>query len=98
MKADNRYSENRNRKINLTNQPNRLVIFSIAIFTLIASRLFSLQILQGPLYRKLSEENRIRLVSSPPIRGRILDINGNILADSRLVHSLFNQPHLIKQP
>ncbi|ABX07974.1 penicillin-binding protein 2 [Prochlorococcus marinus] len=97
MKADkdNRFNANKNRKIDLTNQPKILAIFTIALFSLIASRLFSLQILQGSLYRKLSEENRIRLVSSPPIRGRILDINGNILADSRLVHSLFIQPHII---
>jgi len=36
----------------------------------------------------MADENRIRLIASQPIRGRILDKNGYVLADSRLKYSL----------
>ena len=36
----------------------------------------------------MSDENRIRLIASQPIRGRILDKNGYVLADSRVKYSL----------
>ncbi|WP_269607320.1 penicillin-binding protein 2 [Prochlorococcus marinus] len=97
MKQGDFYKENRSRKINLINQPNNLVFFVTMIFLLIFGRLVHLQILQGSKFKRLSEENRIRVVSSPPIRGRLLDINGITLADNRLVYSLIVQPHLIKK-
>ena len=44
----------------------------------------------------MSDENRIRLIPSQPIRGRILDKNGYVLADSRLQYSLIIKPQSIK--
>ena len=44
----------------------------------------------------MSDENRIRLISSQPIRGRILDKNGYVLADSRVKYSLVIKPQSIK--
>ncbi len=95
MKGSDLHKENRNRKILLVNQPNYLLVLIISLFALISGRLFWLQVIKGSFFRKLSDENRIRLVSSPPIRGRILDRNGRILADNKLTHSLILQPHLI---
>ena len=43
----------------------------------------------------MSDENRIRLISSQPIRGRILDKNGYVLADSRVKYSLVIKPQSI---
>ena len=43
----------------------------------------------------MSDENRIRLIAIPPIRGRLLDKNGQILADNRLSYSLSVQPRLL---
>jgi len=40
----------------------------------------------------MSDENRIRLIASPPIRGRILDKSGNVLADSKIQYSLIIKP------
>ncbi len=57
--------------------------------------LFWLQVLQGSFYRKLSDENRIRLVSRPPIRGRLLDRRGKILADNKVTYALSVQPRLV---
>ena len=45
----------------------------------------------------MSDENRIRLISSQPIRGRILDKNGYVLADSRLRYSSVINPQSINE-
>ncbi len=45
----------------------------------------------------MSDENRIRLISSQPIRGRIIDKNGYVLADSRVQYSLIIKPQTIKK-
>ncbi len=55
-----------------------LIIFYIAIgaFLLLIMRLWQLQILQGSEYRKLSEANRLRVITTPAPRGIIFDRNG----------------------
>ena len=45
----------------------------------------------------MSDENRIRLIASQPIRGRILDMNGYVLADSRVKYSLIIKPQSINK-
>ena len=85
------------RTVGLLNQSYVVFIFLLIVFGAIAGRLFWLQVLQGSLYRKLSDENRIRLVSRPPIRGRLLDRKGKILADSKLTYALSVQPRLVTE-
>jgi penicillin-binding protein 2 len=48
----------------------------VAAFLLLIMRLWQLQILQGKEYRKLSEANRLRIISIPAPRGIIFDRNG----------------------
>ncbi|MEW6214006.1 MAG: penicillin-binding protein 2 [Nitrospirota bacterium] len=48
----------------------------IAAFLLLIMRLWQLQILEGGKYRKLSEANRLRIMSIPAPRGIIFDRNG----------------------
>ena len=45
----------------------------------------------------MSDENRIRLIASQPIRGRILDKNGYVLADSRVKYSLIIKPQTVNK-
>ena len=45
----------------------------------------------------MSDENRIRLIATQPIRGRILDKNGYVLADSRVKYSLIVKPQSVNQ-
>ncbi len=78
-----------------SNQGNILTIIVLIFFSSIIGRLFWLQIIKGSFYRTLSEENRIRLVANPPIRGRILTEKGKLLADNKLRFTLIAQPHLI---
>jgi penicillin-binding protein 2 len=54
---------------------------------LLALRLWSLQILQGPHYARLAQKQTFRLVDFPSARGPILDSRGRLLAgtDGRIV-------------
>ena len=81
----------------LKKQP--LIIYSITSFAflLILVRLFFLQIINYETYKEMSDENRIRLISTQPIRGNIVDRNGNILANSILKYSLIAKPQFIDQ-
>ena len=45
----------------------------------------------------MSDENRIRLIATQPIRGRIIDRNGFVLADSKLKYSLIVKPQYVKE-
>src|SRR5580698_6341487 len=49
-------------------------------FSLLAGRLYYLQVIEGEKYRTLAEENRINLRLIAPSRGQILDSKGAPLA------------------
>ena len=83
--------------ISLKRQPLVLLIFSSISFLLILFRLIFLQLLNYESFQKLSDENRIRLIASQPIRGRILDKNGFVLANSRVKYSLIIKPQTINK-
>ncbi len=83
--------------ISLKRQPLVLLIFSSITFLLILFRLIFLQLLNYESFKEMSDENRIRLIASQPIRGRILDTNGNVLADSRVKYNLIIKPQSINK-
>ena len=85
------------KKIILKRQPLVLIIFSSFSFLLILFRLIFLQVLNYESFKKMSDENRIRLIATQPIRGRILDKNGYVLADSRVKYSLIIKPQSVKK-
>ena len=69
----------------------RLIILGgvvILIFSLLASRLWYLQITEGQKYTEFSQGNSIRLVPEPALRGIIYDRNGVILAENRPAYQL----------
>lgn len=57
------------------------VIFITLFFLLL--RLWQLQIVEGDTFRSLSENNRLRLKRTPPLRGVIYDRQGRVLVDNR---------------
>ena len=83
--------------MSLKRQPLVLFIFSSISFLLIFLRLIFLQVINYESFRKMSDENRIRLIASQPIRGRILDKNGYVLADSRVKYSLIIKPQSVNK-
>ena len=63
----------------INGESEKIVVISyivIAAFLMLVMRLWQLQILQGGEYRKLSEANRLRIISIPAPRGIIFDRNG----------------------
>ncbi len=58
----------------------------IAIFSAMFARLWYLQIAQGSEYVAQAESNSYRTLQEAPLRGRILDVRGKVLADSRIAN------------
>jgi penicillin-binding protein 2 len=83
------------RQSGLRQQP--LVLFGLVLLfcSAMVARLVWLQVLEGPRYRQLADENRIRLVPRSPTRGRLLDRKGRVLASSKLTYSLYMEPRLV---
>ena len=78
-------------------QPLVFYLFTSVTFFLILIRLIFLQLLNHQNYKTMSDENRIRLIATQPIRGRIIDRNGLILADSRFKYSLIIKPQYVNK-
>ena len=85
------------KSVSLKRQPFVLLFFSSLSFLLILVRLIFLQLVNYESFKKMSDENRIRLIASQPIRGRILDKNGIVLADSRVKYSLIIKPQSVSE-
>lgn len=66
-----------------------------ALFLILAMRLWQLQILQGSEYRKLSEENRLRVVRVAAPRGIIYDRNGLPLVKNAPYYSVSLNPQTL---
>lgn len=74
---------------------NRLKIANIAViivFLLLGLALFNLTLLHGRQYRRLSNKNCIRLLPQQGCRGKILDRQGRIIADSKLCYDVMLLP------
>jgi penicillin-binding protein 2 len=59
------------------------ILIVIMAFSLLILRLFFLQVIQGQEFRRLSENNCIRLQTIDPHRGLIFDRNADIMVDNR---------------
>ncbi len=83
--------------VQLNNQYIIILFLSSFAFLLIFFRLFFLQVINNKSFKKMSDQNRIRLIATEPIRGKILDKNGEILASSKLQYSLLIKPQFVSQ-
>jgi len=73
-----------------TRKKIQLGSFIIAgIFAVLCLRLMQLQVLEGDKYRKLSEGNRLKIVSTPAPRGIIVDRNGVPLVNNIPMYSVY---------
>lgn len=67
------------------------VAFSLIViaFSLLALRLWFLQVVNQDYYANLAEQNRLKIEKTPALRGKILDKNGIILAKNRFSFAVF---------
>ncbi|HIE64637.1 MAG: penicillin-binding protein 2 [Nitrospira sp.] len=63
-------------------------LIAFALFLLLL-RAWYLQIVQGEYYLELSENNRLRVIETPPPRGRIYDRNGSVLVNNPPSNNLY---------
>lgn len=73
-------------------QPAWLLAVVLLFSGAMVARLAWLQLVHGTENRARADDNRIRLMPRSPIRGRLLDRNGAVLATSRLTYNLYIQP------
>jgi penicillin-binding protein 2 len=73
-------------------QPAWLLAVVLLFSGAMVARLAWLQLVHGSENRARADDNRIRLMPRNPIRGRLLDRNGAVLATSRLTYNLYIQP------
>ncbi|HAM51591.1 MAG TPA: penicillin-binding protein 2 [Nitrospiraceae bacterium] len=72
-----------------------VVCLIAALFFILVIRLWQLQILQGDEYRRLSEENRLRIVKVAAPRGIIYDRNGVPLVKNSPYYSVSINPQIL---
>jgi penicillin-binding protein 2 len=85
------------RRTGLAQQAQWLMVLVLLLGAAIVARLTWLQLLHGAEFRVMADENRIRLIPRNPVRGRLLDRHGRVLATNRLTYALVVQPRLVKE-
>ena len=78
-------------------QPAALMLIVLLFCSAMVARLAWLQLLHGSENRARADDNRIRLMPRNPMRGRLLDRNGAVLATSRLTYGLYLQPRELRK-
>jgi penicillin-binding protein 2 len=91
------YAPGRTRHAGVGAQASLLLLFVLALSGAMVARLGWLQVLHGADNRAMADDNRIRLIPRDPVRGRLLDRNGRVLATNRLVYRLYLQPRLVEE-
>ena len=84
------------RQTGLRQQPLVLLLLVLLFGGAMVARLVWMQLLEHNRFRELADENRIRLVPRSPIRGRLLDRKGRVLASSKLTYTLYLEPRLVR--
>ncbi|MDR7481787.1 MAG: penicillin-binding protein 2 [Armatimonadota bacterium] len=76
----------------------RLGAALLALLVLIEGRLWVMQALQGPMYLRLSEQNRLRDYVVPAPRGVLYDRKGRPLVTNRAAFTISVLPMEVKEP
>ena len=85
------------RQTGVGRQPGLLMALVLLFVLAIVGRLAWLQLLHGPEHKAMADENRIRLIPRDPVRGRLLDHKGQVLATNQLTYRLYYQPRLTQE-
>lgn len=74
-----------------------LIIGILLGFCLLFSRLVYLQVAKGAHYQDIAIGNHVRYLPLPPVRGKIVDRHGEVIADNEAVFDVFATPADIPQ-
>jgi penicillin-binding protein 2 len=78
-------------------QPVWLLLLLLGLLAAMVGRLAWLQLGHGGENRVLADENRVRLVPRTPLRGRVLDRKGRVLAGNQLTYNLYLLPKQVSE-
>ena len=73
---------------NLRARLRAIQALALLLLTLLGVRLYMLQVVRGPHYAELAQDQRRRRLPIPAPRGTILDRNGHPLVDSRPIYNV----------
>src|SRR5713101_2729190 len=74
---------------NLRGRLHLIQALVLVLLGVLSVRLYLLQIINGPRYAEIAENQRIRLLNIPAPRGRIFDRSGQqVLVDSQPIYSI----------
>ncbi|HVN67894.1 MAG TPA: penicillin-binding protein 2, partial [Candidatus Sulfotelmatobacter sp.] len=74
---------------------NLLAGAALLVFAVLTLRLAQLQLLEGPKYRQLSDDNAAKTVPAPAPRGIIFDRNGKVLVTNRPIFAVHVMPQVM---
>ena len=68
------------------------------LFLILLVRLWLVQVVEGPRWRKAAENNRLRRIPLEAPRGQVLDVHGQVILTSRPGFGLLLFPEEMKDP
>ncbi len=86
------YSEDKKQYTVLNRRSFILYFLKISLFSIVGWRLYNIQIKDSSKYKTLSKNNQIDIEFLYPLRGKILDINNNILVTNKKVFDIYIIP------
>ena len=86
------YSDNKKQYSVLNRRLFILYLLKFSLFSIVGWRLYNIQIKDSEKYRTLSKNNQIDVEILYPLRGKILDINKNILVSNKKVFDVYLIP------
>lgn len=75
-----------------------MLLITLVLLGGVGTRLAYLQLIQGKVYREKADNNRIRILPKPPVRGNLFDRKGRVLGTTRLSHAAYLWPTVQQQP
>ena len=73
-----------------------LYLLKFSLFSLVGWRLYNIQIKDSDKYKTLSKNNQIDIEVLYPLRGKIIDVNNNVLVSNKKVYDIYLIPENTK--
>ncbi len=90
------YSENKKQYSVLNRRSFVLYLLKLSLFSIVGWRLYNIQIKESEKYTTLSKNNQIDIEILYPLRGKIKDIQNNILVSNKKVYDIYIIPENTK--
>ena len=90
------YTEDKKQYSALNRRTFILYLLKLSLFSVVGWRLYNIQIKESDKYKTLSKNNQIDIEIIYPLRGKIFDINNNLLVSNKKVFDIYIIPENTK--